>query len=500
MLLTDRRRGLIFACLAGMEMAWFTPFVVLVLSIPTLWMDTAHPPPIAPLLVFATLWASLLLLMVAIEFLDQRQIDSPRYEIILVALVILTAVVAVRLVLYTTAPLNDGRWLGNLGQAVFNFHRGLRPELVLVGVALFLWWRATYATSREVSFFSVAFSFRLGLLLLLLGGGLLAARPGGTRAALSCLWVFLSLGLIAVAVTRIEDRAATAHDSRGAMLPAGRLMQVVLLIGFTVGSTALLARLYTPAQFLVFLRWSAPFWRLVGQMVVAVVDFVLMLLNPLLIWLEDLLRRVANNPQFARNLADILRNLRAPMVGGEPLPEATGIPAPEWVWSALRYGFVLIVIALAVGFVLLFVGRIRAARAVEDAEQVGGEAVTLGGGAVRRGWQRLRNLARLVRRYGVGSQLLAAISVQNIYANVSRLARRHGFARRPAQPPDEYLAVLNEAFPGQELPLQRLTTAYMRVHYGDRAVSDEELSQLRADYRNLHAAVTNAARPPTTGK
>lgn len=98
MLLTDRRRGLIFACLAGMEMAWFTPFVVLVLSIPTLWMDAAHPPPIAPLLVFATLWASLLLLMVAIEFLDQRQIDSPRYEIILVALVILTAVVAVRLV------------------------------------------------------------------------------------------------------------------------------------------------------------------------------------------------------------------------------------------------------------------------------------------------------------------------------------------------------------------------------------------------------------------
>ncbi len=495
MLLTDRRRGLIFACLAGMEMAWFTPFLVMVLSIPTLWRGTATAPVVTPLVVFATLWISLLLLMVTIEFLDQRQVDSPRYEIILVALVIVTAVVAVRVVLYTTAPLTDFRWLGNTGQAVFNFHRGLRPELVLVGVALFLWWRATYATSREISFFSVGFSFRLGLLLLFVGGGILAARPGGTLSALGCLWAFLSLGLIAVAVTRIEDRAASAHDSRGAMLPLGRLLQVVVLIGLTVGSTALLARVYTPHQFLQVLRWTAPFWRLLGQVVTAIVEFVFMLLNPLFIWLEDLLRRLANNPQLARNLEDILRNLRAPNVSNEPLPSAAGIPVPAWVWSALRYGFVLLVIALVIGFILLFVGRLRARRAAEEHEQAGGEKITFGGSAAQRGWRRLRNLARLIQRYGVGSQLLAAISVQNIYANVSRLARRHGFARRPAQPPDEYLAVLTQAFPGQELALQRLTAAYMRVHYGDRPISDEELGQLRADYRVLQDTIASTIQP-----
>lgn len=500
MLLTDRRRGLIFACLAGMEMAWFTPFLVLVLSIPTLWLGAVRAPVITPLLVFATLWAGLLLLMVTIEFLDRRQVDSPRYEIILVALVILTALVAVRVVLYTTAPLTDWRWIGNTGQAVFNFHRGLRPELVLVVVALFLWWRATNATSREISFFSVGFSFRLGLLLLFVGGGVLAARPGGTLSALSCLWVFLSLGLIAVSVTRIEDRAASAHDSRGAMLPTGRLLQIVLLIGLTIGITALLAQVYAPDRFLQLLRWSLPFWQLLGRILAAIAEFVLMLLGPLFTWLEDLLRRLVSDPQLARNLEDILRNLRGPEAGGEPLPPPTGIPVPAWVWSVLRYGFVLVVIALAIGFVLLFVGRIRAGRAAEDAEQAGSEAMTFGGGAARRGWRRLRNLARLVQRYGVGSQLLAAISVQNIYANVSRLARRHGFPRRPAQPPDEYLAVLYQAFPGQEPALQRLTAAYMRVHYGDRAISDEELSQLRADYRHLQETIADPVRPPTAGK
>ncbi len=499
MLLTDRRRGLIFACLAGMEMAWFTPFLVLVLSIPTLWLGAGRAPVIVPALVFATLWASLLFLMVTIEFLDRRQVDSPRYEIILVALVIVTALVAVRVVLYASAPLSDWQWIDNTREAVFNFHRGLRPELVLIGVALFLWWRATNATSREISFFSVGFSFRLGLLLLIVGGGLLAARPGGTLGALSCLWLFLSLGLIAVSVTRIEDRAASAHESRGAMLPLGRLLQVVLVIGITVGITALLAQVYAPEPFLGLLRWTAPFWQLVGQVLIAIVEFILRLLAPLFEWLEALLRRLVSDPQLAQNLENILRNLRAPDAGGEPLPPPTGIPVPAWVWSALRYGFVLLVIALVIGFILLFVGRIRGRQAAEESEQTGSEAITFGGGAARRGWRRLRNLARLVQRYGVGSQLLAAISVQNIYANVSRLARRHGFVRRPAQPPDEYLVVLYQAFPGQEPALQRLTAAYMRVHYGDRPISDEELSQLRADYRVLQAMAAAAGRQPATG-
>jgi hypothetical protein len=85
-------------------------------------------------------------------------------------------------------------------------------------------------------------------------------------------------------------------------------------------------------------------------------------------------------------------------------------------------------------------------------------------------------------RFGVGRHLLAAISVENLYANLCRLARRRGYGRRPAQPPDDYLPVLVEAFGGHEEALARLTTAYMRVHYGDRPIAPAELAALRADY------------------
>jgi hypothetical protein len=97
-----------------------------------------------------------------------------------------------------------------------------------------------------------------------------------------------------------------------------------------------------------------------------------------------------------------------------------------------------------------------------------------------------------VRRFGVGRQLLAAISVQNMYANLCRLAGQRGYPRHPAQPPDRYLPVLEQAFGGHNEALSRITMAYMRVHYGDRAVGIGELSRLRRDYDEMLASEQEA--------
>ena len=86
---------------------------------------------------------------------------------------------------------------------------------------------------------------------------------------------------------------------------------------------------------------------------------------------------------------------------------------------------------------------------------------------------------------GFGRDLLAAISVQNIYANLCRIGRQRGRPRLISQPPDAYLPVLAVVFPGEEERLRRITAAYMRVHYGAHPVSGEELAALREDYRVL---------------
>jgi hypothetical protein len=88
----------------------------------------------------------------------------------------------------------------------------------------------------------------------------------------------------------------------------------------------------------------------------------------------------------------------------------------------------------------------------------------------------------------VGRQLLAAISVQNMYANLCRLAGHRGYPRHPAQPPDRYLPLLVEAFGGHHGAISRITMAYMRVHYGDRTVGFRELASLRRDYEEVRTA------------
>jgi hypothetical protein len=118
----------------------------------------------------------------------------------------------------------------------------------------------------------------------------------------------------------------------------------------------------------------------------------------------------------------------------------------------------------------------------DEGEEEMGEELTLGDAALERGVRWLRDMAGLVQRFGLSRQLLAAISVQNMYANLCRLARQRGYPRRPAQPPDDYLPVLEQAFAGQGEVLARITAAYMRVHYGDQIIGPAELAQLRQDY------------------
>src|SRR5690606_1948938 len=92
----------------------------------------------------------------------------------------------------------------------------------------------------------------------------------------------------------------------------------------------------------------------------------------------------------------------------------------------------------------------------------------------------------LLTRHGAGRQLLDAISVENIYANLVRLARQRGYPRRPSQPPEHFLPTLALAFPGHDERLARITAAYLRIHYGEQPITAGEMDQLRADY----AAVT----------
>jgi hypothetical protein len=464
MLLSNRRDGLIYFCLAGMEIAWFTPLLLFALY----WSGWDWP----PLAAFGGLFGVLLTWMLALELLNRLDVDSPLYELSVLALILLTSLLIVRLWLYGGTPIGDFLWLGDIGYALFSFQEGVQLEWVLILANLFLWQRAISATSRSMTFFRVGLNFRLGILLLVVSASVLDYFSAQSAGPL--VWIYFGLGLTAVALARVRDKAIVSQ-SAGRAFPPRRLAQVLLSVGLTVGIAARLSLFYTPDRIKVFLRWFNPLWTVLGHVLWWAMALVLIPLEPLLLWLMEIFRRIDWD-----EVMEIIGGT------GETLSE----PPPVQPWpgrSLLCTGLYSVAIGLAIvlalRFVLLYLKKIDRSQLVEDAEEESGETITLGGGMVDRGARWLRDMSNLVKRYGLSRQLLAAVSVQNIYTNLCRIANRRGYPRHRAWPPDDYLPTLTKAFgPQAEKALYRITLAYMRVHYGDKPVGVAELAQLQRDY------------------
>jgi hypothetical protein len=463
MLLAGRRRGLIFFCLAGMEMAWVAPFFLI------FYRPAANWPPLAG---FGGLWGVLLAWMLALEGLNRLDLDWPYYELAVVGLVLATSLALVRLAL----PFDMG----------FNLAYNQDAMVVLILANLFVWQRAINATGRGLDFFSVGFSFRLGTLLLFLGWTLFYYY-GDSQQVTPFLWIYFGLGLVAVALARLYEKGSGAQ-SAGTRLPLRRLAQLILAVGVTLGGAAWLSQFYNPAHIKAVLIWLTPLWVVLGGLLLWLAEALIWLLAPVLNWLVEVLSGWLTGIDWTpvTRLLDSLGRFSAAMQPAVQNDKTAELPA--WLLTGIQVAAILLATLLALGLLLLFLERIHPHPGRDEAEEETAEGATLGGGALSQGVRWLKTMAGLVGRFGLSRQLLAAISVQNIYANLCRLARRRGYPRRPAQPPDAYLPVLAHVFPGQDEALARITAAYMRVHYGDQPVGLAELAQLRQDYQGIRIA------------
>jgi hypothetical protein len=462
-LLADRRTALILACMSVMEAVWITPYFLLL-------FDGAAPAPVAS---FGLILAVLLGWMLALELIDRTEIASPLYEIVTFGLMLASGLLMTWLLVFRP---------GQAGEAAGR----LRPAAAIFLSNLFLWHRATTAIGRDLIFFAVGMSFRRGLLLLVFGaalyGVLESPAPGGRGGSLlPLLWLFLGSGLAAVALARIEEKSTSAQ-SAGAPLPPRRLAQLALAIAATVGLVALLSHFYTRESFASGLRALAPVWRLIEPALVALLVFIGRLLDPLFRAVQAFFASLMAGREFA----PLAEPLAPALTEGQ---QALSRDMPYWLTDVLPRVLMVLVgllaVAAVVAFLLLWLERSRRGRRAGETEEEGVEISAPDMGFLARGVASVRGMASLVGRFGASRELLAAVTVENIYANVCRLARRRSYGRRPAQSPDHYLPSLVRAFPGHAEALERITAAYMRVHYGDRPVAPEELERLRADYRAI---------------
>ena len=473
MLLVDFRIRLIFLSFAGMEIAWFTPF----------WLLAFRPSVVSPWASYALLLALLLLWMLSLELLSRAKIATPRFEMMVIGLFLVSTLVVLQVGAGNGRNLGDLSGYRELFAGMFSFRNGFPRPLALIGANFFVWQRATAATRREPTFFNVGVSFRLGILLLALGGGI--ATHLGAVDLLPLVWVFFGWGLIAVSLSRVHEKAADAQSS-GRPISHRRLAEVLIAIGLILTCAAALVSSIQPARFWkLILEDLAPVWRWLGARLGWFFNFLGRILEPVMQWIVDRLRELLSGGELGIRVAEpLVSPAEAELIEADPTLQAVGA-AIERVASILG---VLLVVATVLILLLYGLRRVRQRSLSLEEEVEEAERATYGAGILGRGVRTVRDLLDMVRRFGVSRELLAAVSIQNIYANLCRLGRYRGKERLPSQPPDDYLPTLISLFGGQEEALTRITSAYMRVHYGDEAVSLSELAQLRLDYYQIRRA------------
>jgi hypothetical protein len=285
---------------------------------------------------------------------------------------------------------------------------------------------------------------------------------------------YFASGLLAVALTRIEEVAITEPGGAAPLSSkwAATLAGTLAVTGVVAVSAG---QLITTGV----ARWVLkPITLLLQFAVLVFATLVAEIMSQLLPLLQWLIGDVAL--QELQERMEGLQAFRPPELPEDP----NGSP---FLSAALQRALVTVLVAGAIllGVWLLIrsfrrwqLNRSLTPGGIRDrVDPEGGLAEDLAD-YLRDQWAQLRQLAdprRFLRRMGTGSP-------QAIYANLLALMAAGGSPRQPEQTPYEYEPVAVQALSGCESEIAHITAAYVAAHYGEAAVSSQELASLQADW------------------
>jgi hypothetical protein len=471
------RREAIWFSLAAAEVCWVTP-VFLALN----QVRNPHPP--------ALLWLGILILMLGF-FYFYRALEAANLRLhvrqgLLAAALILGAGLILRFHVYAGVGLRGSDWFLLPFRHLVDVAVVMPSSWVTIFLLVYLWARAIHLANRSPLANSVAFSFRSGVVILIVSSFLAKIFAGLDVAGFVAPYFFFSL--LAVALARIEEVSLQPTSSQvpfssfwiGSMVGA---VTVLVILGMSV------AVFFYAGGLDQVLRWLYPLLFVLQVMVAGLGALLLMLLE----WI--LSQFSVDLSSWARGLQELFARLGQALA----LPLPTPPPGSETQTRPLILGIlqaaVTIGIPLAAILIVLFLtwrrlrrGRFKGGGNEEWESLLSGKAVANGLQAmVRDGFDRLAELAGSLSHFGLGARFLAALSIRRIYANLVRLATEVGYPRAKAQTPHEYLQTLYQALPGSEVDVDLITAAYVNAHYGQVPDSREELQRIRGCWERVRA-------------
>ncbi len=342
---------------------------------------------------------------------------------------------------------------------------------------LFLWWRGYQFGMAYLTLVRTSFGMRLGILGFL--WVMILAGRSLREDTLAVVPFFFFFGLLASSLARADnlnlDRARRAMG-RGWILSLIGIALVVTLGGYV-------AALWLSGMDLGLAA------RVLHTLAEGVITLLFVILSPLLFVIQiiyDFIRSIM--PEHPANVITPTSGQ-----GGDNAPvEAPWVSVLfKWLTNGLMIAIVVFIVIAVLAFIwFLFFARARGKDYENEERETLGTAEVVGGlkQALRDSWRRLADALGIFRQFGLGRDLLAALTIRRIYLRMEKLAGTRGFPRALAETPYEYRRALYKAFPGLNGDVQQITDAYVAVRYGEVPESDDELSAVRAAWDHLHSS------------
>jgi hypothetical protein len=465
-------REMAILCLLVMDLCWLAPWFR------TLTPATHAASPRIVALVFAVV-LFLVHWIVRLSNLLNLRLDLRR--VLLVILIVLNIWLAIRFLLYAQT---GAGFKETLQRPLVELNRGteLIPDEFLVGLfVLILAWRALSHAQEYIEPTTVRRNFLAGLFLFIayifFNTIVTGENPG------MFLYLFFLASFLAMGTARISVISSLRG---GVRIPFDRNWFLGVLIGTTgiVAVASLIAWIFsTRLQIL----------EQIGNLVLGITGLIMVaLISPIIYLAQTILHGSRPDSAFLRNALQAMDDLRAAFTGLASnllyLMDRMGVfdlaprLKPILLWSVLLF----------IAF-LVITGLVR--WAMREVEEKGEERESLSSAEVLRLLQealqsRLRKLAENlagITSFRAGLHLLAAARIRRIYAQLMQLANRLGKPRPAALTPLEFLPALGELFPGLERELAAITSAYLRVRYGELPETQDELDEVEAAWERVKA-------------
>jgi hypothetical protein len=471
---TNGRVEAIYFALAAAEVCWATPvFLLLAQAV------APHPP--------LQVWLAMLGLLLAFFFLYRTlaRTDFPvrLQQILLVVALLLSIVLMTRFHVYAQAELEGIDWFLQPFRSLFDLTAMIPVEFITALALVHLWARGIHLARRSLNVGSVAFSFRSGVIVLVVVGWAVSLFAQLDIALFVVAYFFFAL--LAVALARIEE-VNRAPNSGGVGFSGFWIGSTLAAVALLIALGAGLAAVFHGGGLEQVLRWLSPLLIILQVLLVGlallVIGLVQLLVSLIPVDWGGLMQRL-------QGMMEVWQRVAVPET---PLPSEQS-ERVEQFFGALQGTICISIIVLMILLVLLFtwwrIRRDRGGRADESRESIFSTDILARSllSMLESGRDRLGQLVGLVDQFGLGSRLLSAITIQRIYANLVRLATKGGYPRGPAQTPYEYVDTLSKAFPGRDADVALITSAYVSSHYGQVPDTREELDRIRQCWARVQA-------------